>query len=66
MVPVAAEVVGYGVIIGVSTACVVSQECPVVLATLAMLTILIPIFRIPDASRRIGVSAIVTPGPPQR
>ena len=64
VVPVTAEVVGFGVISAVSTACVVSQECPVVLATLAMLTILVPIFRIPDVSRRTGVPAIVTPGPP--
>ena len=64
VVPVTAEVVGFGVISAVSTACVVSRVCTVVLAMLAMLTILVPIFRIPDASRRIGVPAIVTPGPP--
>ena len=62
--PVTANVVGLGVIIGVSTAYVVSQECPDELAMLAMLTILVPIFRIPDVSMRIGVPAIVTPGPP--
>ena len=62
VVPVTANVVGLGENTSVPIVSVASQECPVVLARLAMLAILVPIFRIPDASRRIGVPAIVTPG----
>ena len=62
VVLVTADAVRLGV--NISVLAIASRGWPVVLAILAMLATLVPSFRIPDASRRIGVPAIVTPGPP--